>query len=389
MVTNHIYDLRRGNRCSDGFFRELDQFADEVVAGIERRASPLLDGYSQHVERFLAESERSRSEYAIEFLMLGMALRRYEGAAQATPKSIVDLAQELFWLRSRSARLKPWVDWARAGVAKFGLAPHIGHLSKSCGTAVERMASLVDWLNATGEFEQEAMRLNNWRSYFAQLKPGKAAHWMGVAAQVFDQFEHKAETVLGNYTRGVESFLASEHAHFGWREDVLFCGRQPAEYHLNMVAQEVINRSLREAFNRTEKKIVLVPTCMRGARSASCEAKVNGLDITCTHCDPDCHVNLITKRMEALGVRVYMVPHASGFSNWLKRWEEQRDTGVAAVACMLNILPGGYEMRARGIASQCVPLDFPGCRKHWDRTGIPTAVNEGRLVQIMSTPVHD
>src|ERR1035441_6835133 len=88
MVTNHIYDLRRGNRCSDGFFRELDQFADEVVAGIERRASPLLDGYSQHVERFLAESERSRSEYAIEFLMLGMALRRYEGAAQATPKSI-------------------------------------------------------------------------------------------------------------------------------------------------------------------------------------------------------------------------------------------------------------------------------------------------------------
>jgi uncharacterized protein len=58
--------------------------------------------------------------------------------------------------------------------------------------------------------------------------------------------------------------------------------------------------------------------------------------------------------------------------------------GVAAVACMLNILPGGYEMRARRIASQCVPLDYPGCEKHWTNAGVPTNANEERLVQIVT-----
>ena len=51
---------------------------------------------------------------------------------------------------------------------------------------------------------------------------------------------------------------------------------------------------------------------------------------------------------------------------------------------MLNILPGGYEMRARRIASQCVPLDFPGCQKHWMAEDFATSVNEERLVQIVT-----
>jgi hypothetical protein len=86
--------------------------------------------------------------------------------------------------------------------------------------------------------------------------------------------------------------------------------------------------------------------------------------------------------MHAKGVAVYMVAHASGFSRVLKRWEKT-GTGVVASACILNILPGGYEMRGRQIASQCVPLDFPGCGRHWDEKGFPTAVNEERLVQIL------
>jgi hypothetical protein len=86
--------------------------------------------------------------------------------------------------------------------------------------------------------------------------------------------------------------------------------------------------------------------------------------------------------MRGLGAMVYLVPHATGFSRWLERWKAAPQYGVVAVACLLNILPGGYEMRARGIASQCVPLDYPGCMKHWRRPGIPTGLNEDRLVQI-------
>jgi uncharacterized protein len=81
---------------------------------------------------------------------------------------------------------------------------------------------------------------------------------------------------------------------------------------------------------------------------------------------------------------VFIVPHSTGFSRWLERWQREADCAVTAVACLLNIVPGGFEMRARGIASQCVALDYPGCKEHWHPEGIPTAVNEDRLVQIVA-----
>jgi hypothetical protein len=180
-------------------------------------------------------------------------------------------------------------------------------------------------------------------------------------------------------------FLKSTYAGRSSREDQIFCGRLPVEYHLGMVAAEVMNEGLRDDFQRKSRKVVLVPTCMRGAHSDTCKAVIRGLDMTCTGCDRDCAVHRITRRMRAEGIDVYIVPHASSFSRWLERWQNDPTVGVAAVACMMNILPGGYEMRTRGIASQCVPLDFPGCQKHWAEEAVPTSVNEERLVKIVTS----
>jgi hypothetical protein len=69
-----VYDLRRGNTCSDGFFSVLPSFTDQVLLSIEQRASPLLDGYTSHVQEFLAETPRSRGEYSLDYLLLGMVL---------------------------------------------------------------------------------------------------------------------------------------------------------------------------------------------------------------------------------------------------------------------------------------------------------------------------
>ncbi|MGA7244111.1 MAG: DUF116 domain-containing protein, partial [Terracidiphilus sp.] len=184
-------------------------------------------------------------------------------------------------------------------------------------------------------------------------------------------------------TKGVNRFLFGEYARRGCREDQIFCGRPPVEYHLNMLAAEVMNRGLQNSFERTTRKVVLVPACMRGAKAAICKSRIHGVDMTCMACDPDCAVNHITQHMRKLGATVYLVPHSSGFSRWLARWEREPGVGVTAVACMLNILPGGYNMRSRRIASQCLPLDYPGCKKHWDPKGFATTINEDRLVRII------
>jgi hypothetical protein len=296
----------------------------------------------------------------------------------------LQLVRELFELRRSLSLMKPVADLLRAVVTRYFLISRIGREATGKRPLPVALPRLIEWLHATGEFEQEAMRLHNWRSFLDTLTQEEAARWIETAIELFDWFESEADRALGSYTSGVSGFLAGEYAWRGCREDQIFCGKEPSEYHLGMVAAEVMNRGLRAEFERTAKKAVLVPACLRGAHFGACRALVSDADITCAACNPDCTVNRITQRMRDLGATVYLVPHATGFSRWLERWQRTPEYGVVAVACLLNILPGGYEMRARGIASQCVPLDFPGCKKHWSRRGIPTGLNEDRLVQIVT-----
>lgn len=381
-----IYDLRAGEPTSDVCYAATARFADDLLAAIEKRAGKTLTGYSRFVCKRLSEAPRSRGEYAIEFLTLGMALRRYEPAARAISPWIVWSAGLLLWLRRRIRVLRFPVDAARAVLHRLAFAPAIARprSTRPSGTPLDRLTRLTAWLHATGEFEQEALRLDRWRRYLGTLTSEASLQCLRTALALFDAFAADSAQRLGPFTRGVEPFLSGPYTRRGCREDQLFCGRAPVEYHLAMVAAEVMNRGLRPRFDATRNRVLLVPSCMRGVRASRCRAHVHGVDITCTACDPECAVHRLTRRMREQGAQVYLVPHATGFSRWLHRWEHTSDTGVTAVACLLNILPGGYEMRARDIPSQCVPLDYPGCRKHWSSKGIPTAVNEDRLVQIVS-----
>jgi hypothetical protein len=377
-----VYDLRDGAGTSYGFYRVVSRFADALLERIEGRIGGLLDGYISYLRAFQPETARSRGEYALEFLTLGMAWRKYEAGARNTSERCVHVAQALLWLRRRSGSLKPLVDALRAAQAHYVLVPALERGGDLAGSSPARLERLIAWMRVNGELEQEALRLKNWHGFLTTLPADKAEYWIGVGAELFDEFEREAAEKLGRYTRGVKGFLAGEYADRGCREDTLFCRRVEGEYHLNMVAAELMNRGLRKGFDRMKRRVVLVPACMRGAKAARCRARVRGVDMICMACDPQCTVNRITRRIRRLGAKVYLVPHSTGFSKWLDRWQREGEVGVTAVACILNILPGGYEMRARGIPSQCVPLDYPGCKKHWDRVDIPTGVNEERLVQI-------
>jgi hypothetical protein len=383
-----VYDLRLTNGRSDCFYGDVARFSDQLLAQIELHAGAAIDGYSRHLQIEMREPPRSRGEYGIEFLMLGLVLRQYAGAAQITQGWILKLTRGLFRLRGKSGWMKAVTDRLRAVVTGFFLVPKIGRVAKPDWRPLRGLPSLIEWLRATGEFEQETARLDNWRSYLGTLPEAESKRWMEASLELFDWFQAEAEKALGSYTRGVPRFLLGEHRRRGWREDQILCGKEPVEYHLNMVAFEIMNRGLREEFEQTHRKAVLVPACMRGARASTCRAHVNGTDIRCAACDPTCPVNQIRRRMKSQGVEVFLVPHSTGFSRWLERWQREPDCGVAAVACILNIMTGGYEMRARGIASQCLLLDYPGCQKHWRREGLATALNEERLVHVVSASAN-
>ena len=395
-----VYDLRAGADCSDGFYAAAADFSDRLLAEIDLRAGEAIRRYSQFVQDERGESPRSLGEYSIELLTLSLALARYGEAAERAPRWAMGLARWLFWLRGRVAPIKPFADFQRAAITrrflmwKIDPVPSRNDVGGSEETAApgqsgsilkNRLPRLIEWLEATGDFEQEAMRLKNWLGFLDTLPQAEASWLIETAMDLFYWFEHEAECALGIYSRGIPMFLATEYRSRGCREDQIFCAKEPVEYHLNMVAAEIMNRGLRAEFEHMPHKVVLAPACMRGRNASSCQARTLGPDSECTGCTTDCAVNRLTVRMRGLGAKVLLVPHSSGFSRLLARWQREPDTGVTAVACLANILQGGYEMRVRGIRSQCVLLDYPGCRKHWRKKSCATDLNEERLVRIVGS----
>src|SRR4051812_8021832 len=170
-----VYDLRLDGESSERFYTDVAEFSARVVAEIENRAAAGLGGYSQYVTRVLREAPRSRGEYGLELLTVGMAIRLYGEVAAATPRWAMDLARELFGLRRRSPRMKPVADFLRAGLFQLFMRKKMLRartpLSRSQArtqTSYQGLPRLVEWLHATGEFEQEWRRVDNWRRYWAE-----------------------------------------------------------------------------------------------------------------------------------------------------------------------------------------------------------------------------
>ena len=376
-----IYDLTLAVHGVPAWSDDVEKLTGRLFAETEKRAAELIDGYIEHLETVLFEPFRSRGEYILELLTLGMVLSHYSELAAHSSAWAIDLARELLWLRHRSRHTRAVIDRARAAILSLFLcrrppAPAVQTAS------IDALPHLIAWLQATGEFEQESNRLNNWRNYLDTFSPLVASSHLQTAHDLFLWFKNESAAALAKYTQGVDNFLCTGLPRRWLREDYLFCSRPQVEYHVAMVAAQVMNKGLAASFAGTKHKVVLLPACMRGWSSRTCQATTRGLDVSCGTCDGECSVNRITATLRLHHVPVYLVSHASGFSQSLERWQRRPGIGVVAVACLLNILAGGYEMRARGIPSQCIPLSFPGCEKHWRRKRLPTAVDEARLVQL-------
>ena len=151
-----------------------------------------------------------------------------------------------------------------------------------------------------------------------------------------------------------------------------------------MFGAEILNRELRADFEATKYKALLLPTCMRTESLSGCKAKSDGKELVCVSCNAACRVGQVANEMKMKNVITYLIPHSSDFSRFLSKWKDNKDTSLIGVACVLNLLTGGYEMKRLNIASQCVFLDYCGCKKHWDKKGFATSLNMKELQRIIS-----
>ncbi len=377
------YGLNPGQSSSDLYYHDAAAFTDQVLLQAEDRLASLTGDF----QSFLAETDRQRPrtkpEYIFELLVMGTLWRIYGKAAYITPRFSIWILSILAGLRQRNNCLKPVADFFRGILQPFLLVSTMEPPEIPI-PAPGGFNRLLNWLKATGEFNQEVKRLQAWQDYWSQQSPAIVSEAFMNIIEFAAWFELKSAAALGKYTMNVEKFLHQNHFKRRFREDYFFCGRRRVEYHLNMVGAEIMNRAFRQEFRKKKRKVLILPSCMRNNPGGKCKAIKADLGLKCTGCTAKCRVN----RLTGLGVdndfEVYVIPHESSlFNQGVEKPEVKADLGVIGVACVLNLIAGGWKVKALEIPPQCVLLNYCGCKNHWHTTGFPTEIDMNQLLRVL------
>jgi hypothetical protein len=376
------YSLRDGQKRSDRYYQVIAAFTDEVIAEARQRVGGLVDEFRTFIQEEEWEDLRTFPEYAFELLTLGVLWRVYLGRALELKETPHWILERLVELRRNSTILKPAADFLRGVFGTLFLITRDGRETQK--PSLQNLSRLIDWLDAACDFNEEVKRLRNWEAYFSSLQENKIALYIVYAIEFAKWFEDRSLKALGRFTPNVEQFIQEKQDRYRWREDLIFVGRGRVEYHLNMVGMEVLNRAIREKFLAAERKIVLVPPCMR-IKQEGCEAYETPIGEHCNHCEPGCRVHQITRLGEKHGFEVFFLPRQlASISNVKTADHEKIQVGIVGVSCPLTIVTGGWQTRDMGVPAVGLPLDHCGCRWHWHLDGgIQTDVNFKQLLKML------
>jgi len=378
------YSLRESQDQSDMFYQLLSDFTDEVLAEMDSLAHAVVEGYASYRQRQESFRIRSGEEYGFELLVLGTLWEIYSGDASGLDEVPQKLLTDLAKLRRQNDKLKPGADFIRGILSTLFLSPDLYDHTFKLDVSMKHLDKLLNWLAATGEFNQEVLRLRQWGEYLSTLTIRESEDILATALTLAAWFDDRSGEALGRYTDNVDRYLNELRPEHYWHEDVIFCGRRRAEYHLNMVGAEIMNRAFRERFINTSGKAVLFPACMRLLPIDECRGRTDGSGFHCVGCTAECSVFKLTKLGREKGFDVQMVSHESSISaNHANQINLKGDTGVVGVACVLNLISGGWLLDSMDIPAQCVFLDYCGCKNHWSREGIPTEINVEQLKRVL------
>jgi len=378
------YTLREGHSTSDDYYPTISAFTDEILAAADESVGSTVEDFMSYVKANGYEELRSKQEYIFEFLTLGTLWHVYGDDALELPAFPRLIMIKLAEIRQQNENLKQGIDALRSIMSTIFLSPD-EHTAPECmEPTLEHLNKLLNWLHATGDFNQEVARLEHWRE-FLLCQPEKRSS--GIIAQSIAfaaWFRNRSEETLGSYTCNVEKFLNERQANRQWREDVVSCGKQRVEYHLNMLGAEIMNRAFRDGFLKAAHKYVLIPRCMRLLPELQCKAYPSDVGFRCAGCRNDCRVHHITRLGKKHGFEALIIPHESSLFTSDKAKEMLgRDSAVVGIACVTTLVSGGWKAKGYDIPAQCVLLDYCGCKEHWHPQGIVTDINMDELKRIL------
>jgi len=196
----------------------------------------------------------------------------------------------------------------------------------------------------------------------------------------FDKaFSEISARMLTLFTPRLPEFLSS----LPWNHEEIF-EISVKGYHLRMLHIEVLNRLMREEFQKREHKVVIFPHCLRDFRADECKFQPGDVDYICKGCNRKC---LIDQSRIFLKGRSDFSLYVSQIQDLEKLFDSARrrygDIGLLGVACVPELYQGMILAREMEIPAQGVPLNYNRCSR-WMGKAQYTNFNLDQLKKIIN-----
>ena len=377
------YRLNQNGPAASTYYPAVAIFSDKVLEKSEESVALIARAYRCYIIDYELEDPRSAEEYTFELLNFGILWRAYGHKALSVKIAPFRLLAALGDWRRKHQHFKSVIDLLRGILMSFFLVPDMARRMEYAPQNLHDIGRFVEWLEATGDFREDAFRFIRWLGYWGTQTHAQFSKIMETTLALSDWFEKESLLCMGSFTPNVDTFIVKNSNFYKWREDRFSCLRSRAEYHLNMVGAEIMNRAFRTAFLAAERKTVLVPGCMRIHPAEECEGTKTHDGVRCSSCEQKCRVN----QLRLLGLKqnfdVCVMPHSTDLSRWAAK-PGAPSSAVVGVACLSVLVQGGWELKRYNVPAQCVLLNQCGCKKHWDRAGFPTELDVRELKRVMN-----
>jgi hypothetical protein len=376
------YSLKMNHENSNQYYEDIMVFTDVVLKEFEIHQNSIISDFMLYLEKDNMGKIRSYNEYVFEFLMLGIFWRVYSARASRLDENPRKLLENFAYERQRNQPAKETIDLIRGLLMTPFLVPNDDDISYALELNLNGIDKLLGYLRSAGDFSEEVKPLEIWKRFFKIKTPDEVSKCLSSAILFAEWFEYQSKIVLGKYTSDLNEFLKEKSQEHLFKEDVIFCSRREVEYHMNMVGAEIMNRAFKNEFNERPRKALLLPGCMRRSQEF-CKAEETKLGLRCKGCLKNCNVHALMNMCNKYGFEVYIISHES--SAFSKSTQKDRDElGIVGVACISNLIAGGWKSNSLGIPAQCVLLDGASCQNHWNDEGIPTNINIDYLMKLFN-----
>lgn len=192
---------------------------------------------------------------------------------------------------------------------------------------------------------------------------------------------HLLNKFLLDYTEKVDEHLMSLPVLKLWDRRLRTTKLQ---YHIYMLEIELTNRLYTNGFRDTDKKIALLPHCLRDFK-ADCKASSDGFDYRCKHCSKICYQNHVSRLLNNNNIKAYiwMGGNLKKKAQSLKKSDET--LGILGIACIPELVWGMRKCQKYDIPVVGIPLDANRCIR-WMGSFHENSINLEVLEKLITFP---